>query len=63
MLCFLLMKILFQEDLFFKRKKNMKNKIILIIRRSKDYWLNNEICKYKLDKNVLLILDMWNSFE
>ena len=41
----------------------MKNKIILVIRRSKDYWLNNEIDTYKLNKNVLPILDMWNSFE
>ena len=40
----------------------MENKIILVIRRSKDYWLDNKICTDKLNPHVQPIIKLWNSF-
>ncbi len=40
----------------------MSNKIILIIRRSKDYWLYNKINSDKLNPHVQPIIKLWDSF-
>lgn len=40
----------------------MSRKIILIIRRSKEYWLHNKICDYKINQYVFPIFGMWDSF-
>lgn len=40
----------------------MEKKIILVIRRSKDYWLDNKICIDKLNPHVQPIIKLWNSF-
>jgi len=40
----------------------MEKQIILIIRRSKDYWLYNKVCADKLNPHVQPIIELWDSF-